>query len=151
MWNKLQKLLLMLFFVIGISFADPVTVDAFYPNTLNGDPNYILASAHMDIGFYVRKDSLTKDFVKPPHYQYSVEVVSALANSEDVHSGTDKDWRMKEEKRFTMTFYYEGGTMGMYFVKKDGSLKYLDPKGSWAENGFLDGVGKVVWELGSKG
>ena len=150
MLKKLKKLLFVFFCVLGLSFTMIPNAKAFYPEKLYGDPNYVMASAHMGTAWYVRRDSLTKDLVKPPYYQYTIEVIYACANMEDMHSATEKEWRMEEKKRYTMTFYYENDLDGMYLVKEDGSLRYIDLNGPWAENGYLDGVGRAVWELGKQ-
>ena len=65
MLKKIQKLLLITFCVLGLSFTMIPNAKAFYPENLYGDPNYVMASAHMGAAWYVRKDSLAKDLVKP--------------------------------------------------------------------------------------
>ena len=102
MLKKIQKLLLILCCVLGFSLFMIPNAKAFYPNNLYGDPNYVMASAHMGEAWYIRKDSLAKDLVKPPYNYKIVEIDDKYADcvasdfNQDLSFSIDKYKSRKE-------------------------------------------------------
>lgn len=133
---------LMVMMISSVAFAN-------YPTYLNGDSNYILVDGHQGVAWYVDKSSLNVQEYNPPSYIIAINVVRAVSadGTEDgLYNGGEGTISGVETYRFVYeydkkTMYRLSGTYG------GGKLTYLDPNGSWAQNGVALPTGEMAFYL----
>lgn len=110
-----------------------------YPDHINNNPNYILVDGHMGAAWYLDRSSLVVQKYAPPQYIIAVNVVTV----QNADKGNTEISSVN-----TFRFFYNWDMKQMYRDKtgNDG-WSYLNPKGSWAENGVVMPAGEMAFYL----
>ena len=113
-----------------------------YPDHLNGDPNYILCDIHMGTGWFVVRDSIEVETYYPPQYIITVDVARVL-NADTRHNNTEISSLRKYR------FFYNWDLRQMYVDKTEGDSDwyYINPGGCWAYTGIVKNAGEMAFYL----
>ncbi len=145
----MQRKIIQIIVVISLLLLYTGSVFADYPRYLNGDPNCIIFAGHMGTGWYLKKNSVQVVSENGPVTELTVEVLT-------VPNAYDGNVNYSNIKKYS--FYYDESTQTsinsgmspqkvMGYYDRNGTLSYVDPKGSMAEIRITLPAGEMAFAI----
>ena len=129
--RKLFSLLFALVLMVSCRTASATYGEPYY-RFLNGDPNYILVAAHMEVAYYVDRRTVKK----LPPFEYVEGKLLSIETSVVRNALPEENKGMEIAYKYTSTFFYHDSTLIMMQEQKkdDGTIDWyaFKPYGCWA-------------------